>query len=245
MSEIKLNIENVGKELTIREGQATPAKQPRKSIKVIGTLGIVKERLSKLPKEAKELQNEFGDTKLANSYILVDRDQGSLTLVEDAGMDDRNDFIGSLTIDAKFEKFGINSGKSYTTHELADFIKMNRTFFETKEMAMKLISELRNFKAKVDRQIENAKDDRGNKRFLMAQAVESNVPETFKLDIPIFKGYEKQKIEVEIVIDSGDLSCKLISPEASDFMEEIKDRLIDDELTPIREQFPDLKIFEI
>lgn len=243
--EIKLNVNEVGKELIIRHGKAVPAKQPRESVKVYGTLGVIKERLSKLPNEVTEETEHFKDSKFSNSYISVDRELGKIELIEDAGMKDANKFVGQLTVDPRFEKFGINSRKEYTTHELADFIKMNRSFFETKSTAMKLITKLRKFKAKVDKDIENEDNRRGDRRILIAQVVDSNIPESFKLDIPIFKGQPRQKIEVEIAIDSGDFSCKLISPQAADFIEEIKDELIDEELIAIQEMWPDLQIYEV
>jgi hypothetical protein len=36
---------------------------------------------------------------------------------------------------------------------MADFIKMNRHYFENKEYAMKLVSELRNFEGKINQGI--------------------------------------------------------------------------------------------
>ena len=80
---------------------------------------------------------------------------------------------------------------------------------------------------------------------LIAQVVESNIPETFKLDMPIFKGTEKQLFEVEININAGDFSCTLISPQVNDYITEIKNTLIDNELKDINSFFPNLKIFEV
>lgn len=243
--EININVENGVKELVIRQGQASPAPQPRKGINIIGTLGVVKEHLSKIALETVFESEPFGDSKLTYSHISVNREGGSIVLVEDAGMQDENTYTGRLTTDPRFEKFGINADKSYTTHELADFIRMNRSFFDTKDIAMKLESELRNFKAKVDKQIELSNNDRGDKRTLFAQTVDSNIPDSFSLNIPIFKGYPVQRVEVEVVVNSGDLSCKLISPNAADFIEETKDVLIDEELEEIMELHPALRVFEI
>lgn len=245
MSEkINIHLQDGQQELVIRHGQASPATLPRKGININGTLKVVAEHLAKLPQETLML-NSHGDNKIGNSYIEVDREKGSIVLTEDAGMESSSTITGILAVDPRFKDFGINGSKSYTTHELADFIRMNRTFFETKEMAMKLVAELRNFKAKVDKDVELSSNDRGDKRMLLAQKIESNIPESFKLDIPIFKGYPAQKITVEVVVDSGDMSCKLISPDASDFIEEFKGKLIDDELDSIRNLHPNLRVFEI
>lgn len=41
---------------------------------------------------------------------------------------------------------------------------------------MKLVSELRNFKAKIDKELELSDDKRGNQRILKSQFVERNHP---------------------------------------------------------------------
>lgn len=244
-TEIKVDAKEGVNEIIIRQGDASPAMQPRTSVSVYGTLGVVIEHLRKLPKEVTEIQGDAVDTVLAHSYVEVDKDNGVLKFVQNAGDEHKSIYKGSLEVDKKFKDFGINSSKSYTTFELADFIKMNRTYFDTKEIAMKLVSELRNFKAKVDKQLEQSENNRGDKRFLIAQVVDSNIPETFNLTLPIFKGYDKRRITVEVAIDSGDFSCKLISPEAADIIEELRDELLMEQVEKIKELHPGLRIFNI
>lgn len=129
MKNLNVNLEDSTKELIVKQGKAEPAKQPRKSVNVNGTIGVVAERLKKLPKEVVEHTNEFQDTKLSNSHVLADLENGTLELIEDAGMESSNSYKGSLSLNPDFERFGINTGKYRTTHELADFINMNRSFF--------------------------------------------------------------------------------------------------------------------
>jgi hypothetical protein len=110
---------------------------------------------------------------------------------------------------------------------------------------MKLVSDLRSFKAKVDKQIEQTKDDRANYNIKKIQAVESNLPEAFDLVIPIFKGQTSVKVTIEISIDPNTLDCTLISPVVNDIVNELRDKLIDDEIELIKVLTPDIAIIEI
>lgn len=248
--EFNINVDNEIKELVVRHGKAKPVAEFRKSVNVKGTLSVPRIHLKNPPswltgEGLSVLNNPRVDNILSFSHLTIDREKGVITFTEDAGNEWQSTYVGALVMDPRFEKFKINTGKSYTTMELAEFIKMNRSYFETRDKAMLLVSALRNFKAKVDKDIENADDGRGNRKILLAQAVDSNIPESFKICLPIFKGYERQTIEIEISIDAGDLSCTLISPEANDYIEEVKDDLIDAEIDSIRELQPTLRIFEV
>lgn len=245
--QIHVTVEKETNELVVLHGEA-PESRPlfRKKINFRGTLSVVQEHLSKLPKKiTSKLHLDFGDSPLNHSFVSVCREKGFILFTENAGDIEENNYKGELFIDERFTKFGINKDKTYTTFELADFIKMNRSFFETKDTAMKIVSELRSFKAKVDRQIENSDDKRGNRRLLAAQVVQSNIPESFRINVPIFSGFPKQTIEIEISIDATDFSCKLISPEANDYIETVKDELINNEIEAIKKLHPALRIFEI
>jgi hypothetical protein len=140
---------------------------------------------------------------------------------------------GKLELHPDFKKFKINSGETWTSFDLSDLIKMNRYFFSSKEIAMKLVSQLRNFKAKVNKQMDAFKDDKANFNIKMAQAVESNLPDTFSLIMPIFKGQAKQIVPVEINIHPESLSCQLCSPEANDLASDFKDLAINGQLKRI------------
>lgn len=234
-------------EIVIRHGEAPEAIPFRKSVHVSGNIDVPKEHLRSPGKRLTEqyVHDSEQDNQLAVSYLKVSRDDRSITFVEDAGMPWENKYHGQLKLDPRFERFQINTGHSRTTHELADLFKMNRTLFETKDKAMVLVSELRQFKAKVEKDIEENDDKRGNTKILYSQAVQSNIPKSFKLNIPVFKGQEPWLFEVEIEIDPSDLSCRLISPEANDFIEENTNNLIDSEIAVIQDQYPALRIFEV
>ena len=103
---------------------------------------------------------------------------------------------------------------------------MNRTLFDSKETAAKLVTQLRDFRVKVEKDIQSNEDDRANKSMKVAQAVESNLPETFTLTVPLFVGLKPETFVVEVVIDPEDFSCSLLSPDASDMIKTEKEEAI-------------------
>ena len=109
---------------------------------------------------------------------------------------------------------------------------------------MKLVSELQNFRAKVDKEIENSNNNRGDRRMLVNQVVQSNLPEAFNLIIPLFKGTPKSTIQVEVYVNPNDFSCTLVSPEAVEIMQGARDNIIDSVLTEIINLCPGIVIIE-
>lgn len=242
--EINLHVEKGQNEVTILHGEASPVMPFRKPLNISGNIDLPRLHLENHSGWLIDIPDESIDSPLAFSYVKIDRDAMSIEFVEDQGNPWESSYKGQLKHDPRFEKFGINSGKSYTTLELADFFKMNRSLFEKKDEAMRLVKELRNFKAKVDKDLENADDGRGNRKFLIAEKVDSNIPEAFNLHLPVFKGQEKQTITVEIGIGT-DYSCTLISPDVADYIEEIRDKIMNTEIDKIKDQFSVLRVFEV
>lgn len=235
VEELKFTVENGVKELVVLNGNAEPVYH-EKSIEVKeASIAAVHEFLSK-----KGIENE----DIVNSKIEFSYEKLFLNL--DYSIRRRNPDVikGVLKIHPDLQKFDINGAKTYDTFKLADFIKMNRHYFENKEYAMKLVAELRGFEGKVNRDIEAKADTRGNAKMLINQVVESNIPAGFHLLLPVFVGQDKVRLAVEINITS-DFSCSLISPDLKQLIDEETKVIIDGELTKIRGLHPDLKIFEL
>lgn len=227
--------ENVtaGQELVIREGKALELHEPVK-VKIEGVLDS----------PARWLEKRASTIEQLKCHVIVNRDDLKILLVCDEKNFYRTQISGSLVLSEKFQKFGINASEYLTNFEMAELFKMNRTCFETRDKAMKLVSELQNFKAKCDRDIEKCDNNRGDKKLLINQVVNSNLPEKFNLKMPVFKGTKEQTFEVEVYINSSDFSCTLISPEANDLVEEMRDREIDAVLDRIKAVCPDVVIIE-
>ena len=112
---------------------------------------------------------------------------------------------------------------------------------------MQLVSILKNFKAKVNQDIERIKEENGSKTDNFSQIVDSNLPKSFKLNIPLFRGFACEEIEVEIYadVDGRDVTLSLISAGANEAIEEYKNRVIDEELKQIVGIAPDIVIIEV
>lgn len=93
-------------------------------------------------------------------------------------------------------------------------------------------------------ELEVSDDKRGNQKILRAQTVESNLPKSFNVNMPIFKGTEKRTFEVEVEINPNDLSCTLVSQEAHDIVVQERDNQMDAVLGRIGDAAPNIVIIE-
>lgn len=230
--ELKVKVSSDIKTLEILTGNALPRKEPLR-VEIKGLINAPHEFMLKREPDP------------FCSHLIVDVSKGTLKLVIDEKNQYKDEIKGSLDLDPDFLEFGINSGKQYDTFSLADFIKMNRSLFADKNTAMKLVSELKNFKAKVNKQVEESENDRGNRRLLMDRVVDSNIPEAFDLIMPIFKGQPKSKFTVEVIINGIDMSCTLLSPDAKELIDETRSKLINEQVELIRAVSPELPILEV
>lgn len=224
------------KEITVRHGQALPIYHP-KGVSIVGTIGAPVEWMRKRFINAPEDNND---------HVIVNRDEMFIQLVEHERDVNTNTITGKLELHRKFIDFGINSGRYITPFEMAEFIKMNRSYFENRQYAMNLVSTLRAFKATVDKQVEQEfNPGKGDKKILVNQIVNANLPESFNVHIPVFKGAEKQTLNVEIYFNSDDLTCTLVSPEANDYVEETRDAIIDEQVNIIKDEWPGIPVIEV
>jgi len=151
--------------------------------------------------------------------------------------------VGKLLISEKFKEWEINTGKSYDAKYLSEFIKMHRSHFTDKSEAMRLSSELANIKVKVDKEVEKSDNNRGDYRAVLAQKViESNIPQGFKLNVPLFEGHKKVEFNVEIYINPTNFSVSLISPDAEDYVTESAGDIIMSVVASIAEIRADIPI---
>ena len=232
---LKITVENGVKELVILNGAAEPIYHDKGIEVKDASIAAVHEFLVK-----KGIENE----DVINSKIEFSYADLFLNLYYSVRRRNPDTIKGVLKLHPDLKKFDINGKKTYNTFELADFIKMNRHYFENKEYAMKLVSELRGFEGKVNRDVEAKADTRGNAKMLINQVVESNIPAGFYLVLPVFIGQEKVRLSVEINITS-DFTCSLISPDLKQLIDEETKVIIVGELDKIRLLQPDLKIFEL
>lgn len=223
----------------VKEVNELPVKEPV-ILAIQGTIGAPHEFLAKRMDQPDQINQK-------RCHILVDREQIIIRLVYNENDEyNRGTVTGSLQIHPKFKEFGINTGKVWAPTELGMFFKMNRAFFTTKEENMKLVNELMNFTATVNNSLQKSANEKGDRTDYFNQVVNSNLPKSFNLLIPVFRGSKPETIEVETFaqIDGRDVAFMLISPGAQAVMEELRDAVIDKEIDFIRQLCPDIAIIE-
>lgn len=245
MSENKINLvvpkDYNGKpiEVVLREGEAPIALDPKEPERVVinGTIDA--------PIRWLEKRVELINQKATN--IIVNRDKMRMALTIDETSYYQTEINGILQASKEMQEFGINVEKKWEPIKLSKFIKMHRAFFTDKSQNMMLVSTLKNFKAKVNQDIERSKEENGSKVDNYSQVVDSNLPKSFKLNIPLFKGFACEEIEVEIYadVDGRDVSLSLVSAGANEAIEEYKNKVIDVQLDAIRQIAPDIVIVEV
>lgn len=187
MSENKLNVivpkdyNGAPIEVVLREGEAPVALAPKEPERVVinGTIDA--------PIRWLEKRVELINQKATN--IIVNRDKMRMALTIDETSYYQTEINGILQPSKEMQEFGINVEKKWEPIKLSKFIKMHRAFFTDKSQNMMLVSTLKNFKAKVNQDIERSKEENGSKVDNYSQVVDSNLPKSFKLNIPLFKGF--------------------------------------------------------
>ena len=226
-------------EVVVREGKAPVAIDPKEPERIVidGTIDA--------PARWLEKRVELIDQKSSN--VVVNRDNNSLHLMVDETNYYRTEIGGMLQTSKEMDEFGINTGKTWEPAKLSQFLKMHRAFFKDKAENMTLVSTLKNFKAKVNQDIERSKEENGSRTDNYSQVVESNLPKSFKLNVPLFKGFANEEIEVEIYadVDGRDVSLSLVSAGANEAIEEYKNRVIDEQIERIKSIAPDIVIIEV
>lgn len=195
-----------------------------------------------------EKRSGSGQFAQENCHLLVDREKVSIRLI----INEKDPYLhgtitGTLLKNPKVAEFGINTGKDWTPNELGQYLKMNRAYFVSKEENMALVTNLKNFEAKVNSTITKTKAESGDFADSFAGTVTSNLPGAFNIRIPLFKGMRPEEIEVEFFasVNGRTVFLQLYSPGANQAFEEIRDQAINKELEAITELGPGLVIIEV
>lgn len=229
-------------DITIREVNTVnelPVKSPVQ-INLNGTIESVLRFLEKRHDQEQQINQKL-------CHIIVDREKMTMTLITN-----ENDFygtgkvVGQLKEHPKFIEFGINSEKSWDPNKLGQFIKMNRAYFPDKEINMQLVTDLKNFEANINSKVERQRSETGSFKDNFAGVVSSNLPASFKLNIPLFRGSKAEEIDVEFYanVDGRNISLQLFSPGAAEAMEKVRDAVIDEQIEAIRALTPEIVIIE-
>ena len=254
-------------EIIYREDKAVehlkpmPVKMPE-AINISGTIHTVAEWLGK----RKEL------IEINNCRLVVNRDESAIRLIvnecnsmpslsEEAfknldGSDlnialaPKSIIEGRMEYSEMYTDLQINEDYWWSPVQLSKFLRLNRVIFgDRKEEGMALISALKNVKAKISSDYEKKKELHGqiSKTEYFSQEVMHNLPESFTVELAIFKGSPKEKYEIEIDADivDGEIKVQLLSPAINEDVENARDVLINKEVEAISQLCPDLVIIEV
>ncbi|MDD7272831.1 MAG: hypothetical protein PUG96_02540 [Prevotellaceae bacterium] len=229
-------------ELIIREGAAVKQLDPQAPLRteITGVIGTPLEYLKK--------RVGTGQFEQERAHILINRENVELSLIiNEHDYYTQGSVSGKLSFHPKFVEFGINTGKVWMPAELGMFFKMNRAFFSDRKENMELVTTLMNFTATVNHTVERSVKENGGRTDNFAQVVNSNLPASFTLNIPIFKGMQTEVLEVETFaqINGREVSFVLLSPGANQTLEDIRNKVIDEQIEAIKEVAPNIALIEV
>lgn len=246
--QVCVNIENyTGEkpvEVIIRRGDAAPQKEvlPTKAPIKTNIAGVISTPYDWLEKRISTV-----DQKRANVQVSRENMSIILTVNEDDEYA-KGTIKGTVEFSEIFENFGINrNDRGWNPAKLGQFLRLNRGVFAEKEQCMLLVSKLKNFTANAKAEIQKQRDPSGSMAEVYRCQVESNLPKSFTVNIPIFKGTAKVAIEVEFdhYLSDGDVILQLVSPGANELAEDYRDKCLDEVLNKIRGIAPEIAILEV
>jgi len=229
-------------EIIHREGQATQVLNPKAPVK-IGLTGVISAPYEFLQKRI----SEPDQINQKRCHVIYSRDKLEIQLV----MSENDEYIrgvviGKLEVHPTFKKFGINADQKWAPEELGQFLKMHRVFFPVQSENMDLVTKLKSFEANIESKLKQEKNQNGSETDNYSKVVNSNLPGAFKIKIPLFKGMKAEELEVEIYasVNGRTVSLQLVSPGAVQALEDIRDEIIDSEISQISTIAPDIAIIE-
>lgn len=196
---------------TLLQGQAPAPIQAPARLSYAGRLDTP--RLFLTPKEA-----NYTPTQCT---FEVDAEKGVARFVGTEKSHESADTItGKLEPSEALAQFKLNTGERWTVAQLVELVKRMRPYFATQEAQVALITHLKNWSVGVSKQFEEVQSQDGNARRAVAIKVEGQMPTPFVLCLPIYKGYPKERFEVEFGVDAEGSNVKLYldSPQLLDML---------------------------
>lgn len=155
--------------------------------------------------------------------------------------------VGTIRYSKEFADLGINSDlQRWSPVKLAQYFRLNRHLFDDKQVSMALVSQLKNIKATISGKYQKEKETHGtiSQTEFFELHIAHELPDSFVLNMPIFKGGEKAKFAVEIDAEyiDGNILVSLVSPAMNEAMEVARDAIIDDVVKKITDVAPDIVV---
>jgi hypothetical protein len=181
-----------------------------------------------------------------DSFISVCRDQATITLFQNiSDPHTKRKVTGKLEYTESFMKWGFNTQKYQTCNSLAEFVKMNRSCFESREIADRLVVSLKNLKMKVEKEKESSNDNKGSALEMIGQRViSSTIPDDITVTMRMFTGQAPVTFKVELYVHPSTFDVCLISPEAKELEDLVVNSAIDEQVFAINDFAPMIPIIE-
>lgn len=142
------------------------------------------------------------------TVVMVDRQKRTIEAWSNPGEAVNHHVKGTIELNAELAVLKINERKAFTQDDFLELLKKEgKRFFPSAAELTNLIAAVRGFAAKVNSQLENTKDPRGNVNQIYKKKVEvPGFPENITIEAPIFKADRLITFVLDIsydVLDSG------------------------------------------
>lgn len=246
-------IETTEKVLHIRNSDAVPVTTAEKNILCEGVLSAPYDFLSKklshkLRRQRITIEGIFEEEELTydleQSTVYVDTQKGTLQLYLNEKRSYEDTITGQLTKYPLWDKFKVNSGEQFTPADLRKAMKRNRFFFENKEELEQALTKLFDFSAKVESRVTDRNRSGDYEIGFAAKVTQMEIPTTMNLTAPVYEGFEKHKVNIEVVADvsSGSVRFTLESGDLHELEESLKEKYLQAEISKLQKLSKNLAI---
>lgn len=179
------------------------------------------------------------------AHLEINYSEGTATLRTREQYESGITVAGSLIPGNVLSKFGINTEKVYSLESFAKLVRMNRLYFKDQDNSA-LLASIERFNATRKIQLKNENDRRGNVNASLVAECQQTISESFFLDLPIFEGYPKSVVKVDVYTEVSDngVSIELESVDLIEQIETRKENLLKDVKTRVLAEKKSVVIIE-
>lgn len=206
----QINITPKDGELIIRHGDAARLHE-RSTLSLNGHIGAVLDFANKRKDRIDPL----------DTHVIIDEQKRTITIVTKEQDADGITITGSMVEHPYISELGINKNKNYSIQSLIKALKLNGRYFNSRMDHATLLDSLSKFQAKTEIEFKDTNDYKGSVAQSKIVKVTHDIPLSFSMSIPIFKGESPTTfgVTIEVFPDNSTLSCQLISVDLADAME--------------------------
>jgi len=186
-------------EVVVRQGKALDPREPAKIVVAgnIESIGAFLRQRYADEKAGFDLQKVDRE----KAIVLVDKDNNKIQLKLDPQNFYGTEITATLEESTELAVFGINKEREFSREDLIKLFRFNKLHFADPVKCDDLVKSLQRFSAKAYVDLTKEDDTRGNFAAAVTKKVETGIPESFVLSIPIYKGQPKITFEVSICLD--------------------------------------------